>query len=161
MITSQQTAILSEIQETPIPTSVLTYFRDRLKDRLHALILGAFLKQSEENKLTQKELAERIGRDKAQINRWLSTASNWTLDTISDLMVGMRIDLDDPSFTTFVELARQLAVPSEAAISTPVETDVSRVRALFRTTPLPEDEPYARNAAARVFPDPFQQRKVA
>jgi DNA-binding phage protein len=108
MITSQQMSLLSDLKEKPIPESTLAYFRARLRNRLHALVLEAFIKQSEEKQLTQLELAERIGRAPEQVNRWLGAAGNWTLDTISDLMVGIGIDLDDPSYTPIVDLVDEL-----------------------------------------------------
>ena len=108
MITSQQMSLLSDLTEKPIPESTLAYFRARLQNRLHALVLEAFIKQSEEKQLTQIELAERIGRAPEQVNRWLGAAGNWTLDTISDLMVGIGIDLDDPSYTPIVDLVDEL-----------------------------------------------------
>ncbi|HVA68379.1 MAG TPA: helix-turn-helix transcriptional regulator [Candidatus Binataceae bacterium] len=120
MITSQQMSMLFDLRRKPIPVGTLAYFRARLKDRFHALILDAFLKQVKEAKLNQKELAARIGRDTAQINRWLGEASNWTLDTISDLMVGMGVDIDDPSFTSFADLAApaQKSASSKADLRT-------------------------------------------
>ena len=108
MITSQQTSLLSDLKERPIPESALAYFRARLRNRLHALVLEAFIKESKEKQMTQVELAERIGRSPEQVNRWLGAAGNWTLDTISGLMVGMGVDLDDPSFTPIADLTAAL-----------------------------------------------------
>jgi transcriptional regulator with XRE-family HTH domain len=95
---------LSEIlEDKPIPENTLVYFRERLRDRLHSAILEAFLKRSEEKGLKQKDLATRIHRTSAQITRWFSTASNITLDSISDLMVGLGMDFDDFPYTPIEE----------------------------------------------------------
>jgi hypothetical protein len=88
-------SFLAEILDwRPIPEDKLVYFRERLRHRLHAAILDAFLKRSAERGLRQSDLAIRIDRTRAQITRWFSTASNLTLDSISDLMVGLGMDFD-------------------------------------------------------------------
>jgi hypothetical protein len=93
-------SFLSEILEwKPIPEDKLVYFRERLRDRLHAAILDAFLVRSSERGLKQKDLATRIHRAEGQITRWLSTTSNLTLDSVSDLMVGLAMDFDGFPFT--------------------------------------------------------------
>ena len=100
MTTSAQMEFLSEILEwEPIPHDTLVYFRERLRRRLHSAVLDAFAKRSNERELTQKELAIRTHRSRVVINRWLSTASNLTLDSISDLMVGLGMDFDAFPFT--------------------------------------------------------------
>lgn len=104
VITSQQKSLLSEILENkPIPEDTLVYFRERLRDRLHSTILEAFVKRSQQKGLKQKELATRIHRTGAQIARWFSTPSNITLDSISDLMVGLGMDFDDFPYTPIEE----------------------------------------------------------
>jgi len=104
MTTSPKKFGLSD--DMPIPEKKLVYFRRRLQNRFHALILEAFMRQEKETGLNQKKLARRIRRKPEVINRWLSSAGNWELDTISDLLLGMDVDLDDPSFTALDELVR-------------------------------------------------------
>ena len=104
MTTSQQMSFLSEILEgKPIPEDTLVYFRERLRDRLHSAILEAFIRRSRENGLKQADLAIRIHRTRAQITRWFSTPSNLTLDSISDLMVGLGMDFDEFPYTPIEE----------------------------------------------------------
>jgi len=99
MITSRQKEFLSEILEgKPIPEDKLVYFRERLRDRLHSAILAAF-QQRAKTGFKQSDLAERIHKKRAQITRWFSTTSNLTLDSISDLMVGLGMDFDEFPFT--------------------------------------------------------------
>jgi transcriptional regulator with XRE-family HTH domain len=99
MITSQQKEFLSEILEgKPVPEDKLVYFRERLRDRLHSAILAAFRKRAERG-FKQSDLADRIHKKRAQITRWFSTSSNLTLDSISDLMVGLGMDFDGFPFT--------------------------------------------------------------
>src|SRR5690348_14262748 len=93
-------SFLSEIVGwKPITEEKLSYFRERLRDRLHAAILDAFLNRSKERGIRQKDLAERIHRAEAQITRWFSTTTNLTLDSISDLMVGLAMDFDSFAFS--------------------------------------------------------------
>jgi transcriptional regulator with XRE-family HTH domain len=100
MTTSGQMEFLSEILEwEPVPQDTLVYFRERLRHRLHAAILAAFTRRAKERGLKQSDLAKRIHRKRAQITRWLSTQSNLTLDSISDLMVGLGMDFDSFPFT--------------------------------------------------------------
>ncbi len=97
-------SFLSEIlADQPIPEGKLVYFRERLRDRLHSAILEAFMTRAQEKGLRQKDLAARIHRTSAQITRWFSTPSNITLDSISDLMVGLGMDFDDFPYTPIEE----------------------------------------------------------
>src|SRR5580658_1068046 len=100
MTTSGQMEFLSEILEwKPIPPDTLVYFRERLRHRLYVAILDAFAPRVKERSLKQADLAIRIHRKRAQIARWLSTQNNLTLDSISDLMVGLGMDFDAFPFT--------------------------------------------------------------
>ena len=77
-----------------IPPEKLSYFRERLRNRLHELVLLEFMRQEDSYRLTKKELAERIGRRPEQVIRWLGAPGNWTLDTVSDLLLGMASEPD-------------------------------------------------------------------
>ena len=95
MPTSQGTSFLSEIVSgEPIPLEKLAYFRERLRNKLYSLVLMEFLRQQQENGLTKADLTRRIKRKPEQVTRWLATPSNWKLDTISDLLLGLGAELD-------------------------------------------------------------------
>ncbi len=84
------TSFLSEILEgTRIPLGKRAYFQERLRNRVYDLIVTEFLRMSEKTGLTQKELGKRVGKGPDQINRWMSSPGNWTLDTVSDLLLGI------------------------------------------------------------------------
>jgi hypothetical protein len=86
MTTSQIPYLYEIIHGEVIPPGKRAYFQERLRNRLYNLILGEFVHKKN---LSQKTLAYRIGKGPDQINRWLSSPGNWTLDTVSDLLLGI------------------------------------------------------------------------
>jgi hypothetical protein len=89
-MTMSQTHFLSEIlRGEVIPSWKRAYFQERLRNRLYSLILSEFVYKRESENLSQRTLAHRIGKGPDQINRWLSSPGNWTLDTVSDLLLGI------------------------------------------------------------------------
>lgn len=98
---------MSEVRSAealPIPGEKLAFFRSRLKNRLHSFVLGKWDEQRDKGvrAVSQVDLAGRLGKRPEQINRWLSAPGNWTLETLSDLLLaiaGEEIPLDgEPSF---------------------------------------------------------------
>ena len=71
----------------------ITYFRQRLKNRVFDVVITYFSRMAKREGLTQKQLAKNLGKDPSQIHRWLASPSNWKLDTISDLLLGMGAEL--------------------------------------------------------------------
>jgi hypothetical protein len=95
MTTSQEKPFLYEILAgEPIPPAKLTYFRERFRGRVYDAVITEFIRQRDEKKLTQAELGRRINRTQDQMSRWLGAPGNWTLDTISDLMLAMGAELE-------------------------------------------------------------------
>jgi transcriptional regulator with XRE-family HTH domain len=78
-----------------IPESKRLYFQRRLRDRFFDFLRERF-EREEANGLTQAKLARRIGKSPEVINRWLNASSNLTLDSISDLMIG--VAAEEPEF---------------------------------------------------------------
>jgi hypothetical protein len=72
----------------------LVYYRERTRNRVYATVISLFSRLVETRKLTKAELAFRLQKEPAQITRWLGGPSNWTLDTISDLLLAMGCELD-------------------------------------------------------------------
>ncbi len=137
MTTSGQMEFLSEILEwEPVPQDTLMYFRERLRHRLHATILEAFSRRARERNLKQSNLAIRIHRKRAQIARWLSTQSNLTLDSISDLMVGLAMDFDAFPFTPIentIVTAEQRA--AQIALEATVKGIVNKLASKWKLSP--------------------------
>lgn len=71
-----------------IPKPTLAYFQQRLRNRVFDLLLERFDEEKKKG-LTKAILARRIGKTPDVINRWLGSPSNLTLDTLSDLMIGL------------------------------------------------------------------------
>jgi hypothetical protein len=65
------------------------YFQGRLKNRLHNLVIRKFEEAEIEHGLTRAELARRIGKRPEVLTRLLGAPGNWTLDTVSDLLLGI------------------------------------------------------------------------
>jgi hypothetical protein len=78
------------------------YHRQRYKNRMFAEIARLFAEEAEHNQITKRDLAEWLERDPAQITRWLSTPSNLTLETISDILLALGAE-EDPTIRRFLE----------------------------------------------------------
>ncbi len=90
MTTSPPMSFLSEILSgEQIPIGKLAYFRARLSNRIHELVLAEFVKLERDGKINKAQLAKRIGRKPEQVTRWLGASGNWTIETLSDLLLGM------------------------------------------------------------------------
>jgi hypothetical protein len=70
------------------------YYQQRQRNRVFAALVGFFAEEAEKGRITKKGLADSIGRDPAQITRWLSVPSNLELDTISDFLLAMGAEMD-------------------------------------------------------------------
>src|SRR5438128_12251261 len=77
---------------SPVAPRTLAYYSRRLQSEVWDLVVRRFDQLAAENNLTQARLATRLGKDPAVINRLLGAPGNWTLETISDLLVAMAID---------------------------------------------------------------------
>jgi hypothetical protein len=89
-VTIYQTSFLSEIIGAErIPVGRLAYFRGRLGNRIHELVLTEFSRLSKAGKINKAQLAKRIGRQPEQVTRWLGSPGNWTIETFSDLLLAM------------------------------------------------------------------------
>jgi hypothetical protein len=103
MTTSQKSSFLTEVLEgTPIPVGVLAYFRAQLRYSFHDLVLREFLRQEDKEGFTQADLARRIHRKPSQVSKLLGAPGNWTFNTVSDLLLGMKA-LPDVSIMSLEE----------------------------------------------------------
>jgi hypothetical protein len=70
------------------------YYRQRSKNRLFETITAFFAEEAERRGITKRDIAECLKRDPAQITRWLTSPSNLTSDTISDLLLSLGAEMD-------------------------------------------------------------------
>ena len=69
------------------------FFRQRQKNRIYQSVLEYFVSLVEKRQLTKKEIAQKLGKDPAQITRWFNAPGNWKLDTVSDLLLAMGAEM--------------------------------------------------------------------
>ena len=85
-----QTSFLSEVLSgSAIPPGKRVYFQERLRNRLYSMVLSEFSARAKAEGLTQASVATRIQKRPEQVNRWLASPGNWTLDTVSDLLLAI------------------------------------------------------------------------
>jgi transcriptional regulator with XRE-family HTH domain len=78
----------------PVPERDIQYYRQRHKNRVFEEIVAFFAEEAERRGITKKDIADRLRRDPAQITRWLSSPTNLTLDTISDILLALNAEMD-------------------------------------------------------------------
>ena len=81
--------ILSEVESRQLSEGTRAYLRARNRNRIFDLILSKFRHEVEVNKLTRAELGRRTGKRPEVVTRLLSSPSNLTLDTVTDLLFGI------------------------------------------------------------------------
>lgn len=91
MPTSQMPELFTDILDPdpakPIPPEVLAYFCRRVRLEFHKEVVG---KWHQLETMTQKDLADRLGKRPEVISRLLGAPGNWELDTVTMLLVAMR-----------------------------------------------------------------------
>ena len=79
--------------DDPISPRALFYCRERLRNRIFDCVIKALADRAAMGGTTRASVAKRLGKDPAQVSRWFSGPSNWTIDTISDLMLALNAEL--------------------------------------------------------------------
>lgn len=83
MRTFREASALSEPRDNdPIDRFTLSYMAGLARDRIHQVILAAFI----ESGLTKSDLARRLGMDKSRVSKILNTSSNITAETLGQVL---------------------------------------------------------------------------
>ena len=72
----------------------VAYYRQRQKNLVLSVLLEFFVAEADRNGITKKEWADAAGKDPAQLTRWLTSASNFELDTLSDLLLPLGAEME-------------------------------------------------------------------
>lgn len=119
---------LDSSSEEQLSAGQLGYFRARLRNAIHEAVLGKFIHEYESNGLTKARLAKRLGKRPEQITRWLAAPGNWTLETVSDLLLAMNSELRVEAAPWAEQSARNYAhdliCKSELSYATPNDLTV-------------------------------------
>ena len=83
----------STLGKKKIPSKDIFFFRQRFKNKIFQSVLSYFADLAKEKNLAKKDVANLLDKDPSQITRWFSGPNNWTLDTISDLLLAMDAEL--------------------------------------------------------------------
>jgi transcriptional regulator with XRE-family HTH domain len=82
MSTSQSVGRFEPVGHDKISQGTLGYICARNRQRQYDVVIREF----RANKITQKQLADRLGRGEDVISRWLARPRNWEADTFAELM---------------------------------------------------------------------------
>jgi hypothetical protein len=83
MRTFQGASALSEPQgDEPIDRFTLSYMAGLARDRIHEMVLSAFV----ESGMTKAALARRLEWDKSRVSKVINTSNNMTLETLGEVM---------------------------------------------------------------------------
>ena len=90
MTTFRKTPVKLEIAgDEPLSDYARGYLNQRVRNSFYDYIMRRFQEAAEQEGLTKTKLAERLGVTPSRVTRLLGSPSNWTLDTVSELLVGI------------------------------------------------------------------------
>jgi hypothetical protein len=116
---SQKKSVLHEIEgEEAISRGTMAYLCERVRNNFYHYVMSRF-REAEAEGLTKAELARRIGKTPDRINHILGAPGNWTLDTATELLVGVcREELTPYSTSYSGRPKRNIRAPGRASRST-------------------------------------------
>ena len=121
--------------EKPTPRDVF-YHRAKLQANIYHDVLQRFAELAKANGFTKKQLADAIGKDAAQITRLFAEPGNWTLATVSDLLIGMEAQLDHRVAPVRQQFASHFMLATTQQPETISADEVVRPSAFTQPTPI-------------------------
>jgi transcriptional regulator with XRE-family HTH domain len=138
----------SSTKNDPKPLRDISYYQQRYRNRVFSKIVSFVADQSHAQRLTQKDIGERIRKDPALISRILRNPSNLTLDTISDLLLAFDAEAEPPEIVLFRDRRPSNYIHPLMA------------RALNIEPPKPIAKIESTNTGRKIFEPPSQRLKV-
>jgi hypothetical protein len=163
--TSRRTHFLSEIEagNVQIPPGKLAYFQERLRGRIYHFVLSRFF-EAERHGLTKALLARRLGSDPAVVSRLLGAPGNWTLDTVSNLLLGIAAEELEPASSSVLNRRPRNFVAPEwlraPAFEWIEEKQAQSSRQLPPPTPLEKSLPPIQAGHLRAQSDPPPEQNL-
>lgn len=106
MTTFRKTPVKSEVAgDEPLSDYALGYLNERVRNSFYDYVLRRFHAAAERDGLTKARLAKRLGIAPARVSRLLGAPGNWTLDTVSELLVGICREELQPRSESYLERA--------------------------------------------------------
>jgi hypothetical protein len=79
----------SSLEDTAIDPALLSYFHSMAQNEAHDLVLTLFLAAADREGVNKAFLARRMDKSPEQVTRWLGGSGNWTLETLTNLLVAL------------------------------------------------------------------------
>lgn len=125
MTTFRKTPVKSEIAgDDPLSDYALGYLNERVRNSFYDYVLRRFNEAVERDGLTKARLAKRLGIAPARVTRLLGAPGNWTLDTVSELLVGICREELQPHSASYLERAPRNLQASNLISSMPTTQQV-------------------------------------
>jgi DNA-binding phage protein len=80
-------------QRVTLGVNELSYFRARLRNRVHNAVLGELDRAAEDKGVTLDVVARRLGMSRLELEDWLDRPGIWQLNTVSDLLLALGREL--------------------------------------------------------------------
>jgi len=123
----------------------ILYYRYRFQNRVYQSVIAYFAMRAEQDGLTKAILASIMDKEPSQITRWFSGPGNWTLDTVSDLLLGMDAEMSvNPITFSNYEVVNPVALMTQNKSSPTVVTyyDFNKFIPIPQLPPNTEITPY-------------------